>query len=681
MAQNPWELPDGFDESVKEAVKAIFKAFANAKKMIPKSAIDALKSGNIDQFMSMIDWAGVDNQFNPFKEILADTAKKAGIQVFRRGNVATRLAFDIVDERAVNYAQWHGSQLVVEISEGIRQNIRDVIARSTAGDMTWNEVSETIYRFIPLTSRDAKAVQSYQDRQYNRFLKKGVNAETAKKRAKALADKYSDKLTVTRANTIARTEIANAAMEGSYLGWEAGVEEGLIDGQARKEWIAEPDACEICHEMDGKTVQWDDAFEFGGLMPPAHPNCRCSTALMPAMFVDSPWTRQATQKSLVNVFEVELAKHLAGKHNQFDHAPHRAGYKGNIDKVKTPLDRMTNLKANAHQFALEMVKAGYKSDMSFADFYANDKLKDIEQSRNEWIEKQWDKLGFNKSDRMLGAPQSNRDPNYVRMERLVSQTVMDEVHRIQQERLGKIDDVSPKTWNDAQKNLFALSGEVEPSLQVDVKKLGAILNSGEFKNQYETRRSGGTYDPSMRMSYENVAFGYTGDTELSDRPKYGYLAGQGAMTVGSSTNVLSYGGVRFVLKPETMERATLTLADSLRSPQNIPVKGFKFDTRGVFTPDMYSLSKANTKEKRAEFLVKRKSGLWNSPEYVETQFHGKVTFDDVARIEIFDHPLVSGAISKTAMNKLGKLGIPVQMIPVSADESKTLDGYFASDDS
>ena len=252
MAQNPWELPDGFDESVKEAVKAIFKAFANAKKMIPKSAIDALKSGNIDQFMSMIDWTGIDNQFNPLKDMLAESAKNAGIEVFRKGNVGTRLVFDIIDERAVNYAQWQSAKLVVEITEAIRQNIRDVVARSTAGDMTWNEVSESIYRFIPLTSRDAKAVQTYHDRQYNRFLKKGVNAETAKKRARALADKYADKLTVTRATTIARTEIANAAMEGSYLGWEAGVEEGFIDGQARKEWIAEPDACEICHKMDVK---------------------------------------------------------------------------------------------------------------------------------------------------------------------------------------------------------------------------------------------------------------------------------------------------------------------------------------------------------------------------------------------------------------------------------------------
>ena len=68
---------------------------------------------------------------------------------------------------------------------------------------------------------------------------------------------------------IARTEV-NSASNGAEL--EAYKQSGIIE---KKEWLAEPDACEICAALDGETAKLKESFgEFD--TPPAHPNCRCT---------------------------------------------------------------------------------------------------------------------------------------------------------------------------------------------------------------------------------------------------------------------------------------------------------------------------------------------------------------------------------------------------------------------
>ena len=47
-----------------------------------------------------------------------------------------------------------------------------------------------------------------------------------------------------------------------------------------KQWTAEPDACDICMNLDGEEVGVRDAFSSGDMAPPAHPNCRCDITLI-----------------------------------------------------------------------------------------------------------------------------------------------------------------------------------------------------------------------------------------------------------------------------------------------------------------------------------------------------------------------------------------------------------------
>ena len=320
MAKNPWALPSGFDDTVRKATSSLLKALKNAKRAIPPAALDALRMGNWQAFQELMDWHGIEEDFETFKQILQAQAKNAAVEFYRTGGVGSQLTFDLIDERAVTWASTRAAELVVEITEQMRLNIRNTITSSTLGDMTVQQAAEEIAATLPLTERDALAVNKYYERQVDRLTKTGLSEAKVRTKAKMLRDNYALKLTQSRASTIARTEIASAASQGRLLGWEAGIESGMVDGDSVKEWIAEPTACEICAGMDGRTIPWNEEFPAGMMMPPAHPNCRCSAAILPPDYADSVFTNQAMIKSKVNNFEIEFAKHLSGKHNQKTHA-------------------------------------------------------------------------------------------------------------------------------------------------------------------------------------------------------------------------------------------------------------------------------------------------------------------------------------------------------------------------
>lgn len=322
--KNPWVLPDGFDDNVKKAFAEITAAFANAQKSIPKEALEALRNGYWQDFLSIIRRENLGSAFGALEGILGNVAKEAAVSIYKKSGAGAKLTFDIIDEYSVNFASSRTGFLIKDIEEEMRLTVQRTITEATLGDITWQEAADQIGEYIPLTARDAGAVKKYHDRMLKRYIdRKGWREKEARKYAKSLSDKYAEKLTKSRARTIARTEIANAATEGQYIGWEAGVQSGQIDADSLKEWIAEPNACEYCGAIDGQTVRWDANFEVlgGKLMPPAHPNCRCAVAILPPDYADTPFTSQALQKSKGwwDQFEIEFAKHLAGKHDQSSH--------------------------------------------------------------------------------------------------------------------------------------------------------------------------------------------------------------------------------------------------------------------------------------------------------------------------------------------------------------------------
>jgi len=87
--------------------------------------------------------------------------------------------------------------------------------------------------------------------------------------AASIRDSYA--FSPERAMTIARTETANADIQGNMIAYE---KSGMVKG---KRWlVAQSDYCPICERNgeDGE-IGFDEPFNSGVFHPPAHPNCRC----------------------------------------------------------------------------------------------------------------------------------------------------------------------------------------------------------------------------------------------------------------------------------------------------------------------------------------------------------------------------------------------------------------------
>jgi hypothetical protein len=78
-----------------------------------------------------------------------------------------------------------------------------------------------------------------------------------------------------RAEVVARTEIARA-MEGAMLAM------AKATGGMDKEWLDAPGACPVCVANAAQgAIPLTRPFNSGDQHPPAHPRCRCATALVP----------------------------------------------------------------------------------------------------------------------------------------------------------------------------------------------------------------------------------------------------------------------------------------------------------------------------------------------------------------------------------------------------------------
>jgi SPP1 gp7 family putative phage head morphogenesis protein len=85
-----------------------------------------------------------------------------------------------------------------------------------------------------------------------------------------------------RAETIARTEIAKADMQGSMIAYR---ESGVVEG---KEWVLSEDPCPICEEnADDGVIPLDQDFSSGDDAAPAHTECTCTVSPVVADLEDT----------------------------------------------------------------------------------------------------------------------------------------------------------------------------------------------------------------------------------------------------------------------------------------------------------------------------------------------------------------------------------------------------------
>lgn len=140
--------------------------------------------------------------------------------------------FGQVSQRAVAYARDRAAELVTQIDESTRDEIRDIISAGLESNIGMDAIADQL--------QDAYA--------------------------------FSEE----RADLIARTEIAMANQNGVLEGMRAARNAGV---RLKKVWLPDAEACDDCQDNgDDGAIDIDEAFSTGDDAPPAHPNCRCDMA-------------------------------------------------------------------------------------------------------------------------------------------------------------------------------------------------------------------------------------------------------------------------------------------------------------------------------------------------------------------------------------------------------------------
>lgn len=263
-----------------DSLDAILRALAASASS--EAAARALGAGNVDAFLGNLDW---DSLTYGLGDLQTDLAAADIVHSYAALGTVEPVylypLFNVVEQRAVNYAAQRTGILIREVTEQVRTTVRGLVGSALQGNYTVQTLRSAIARVVPLNSRGAAAVQNTYTRTFERLIREGKTAAQAEEAATRAADRQAARLLRVRAEAMARTELLTAANAGRFEGWAATIASGLDSALSTKEWITGGDPCPDCDPMDGEVVRWDEEFSGGVVMPPLHVNCRCTATLLP----------------------------------------------------------------------------------------------------------------------------------------------------------------------------------------------------------------------------------------------------------------------------------------------------------------------------------------------------------------------------------------------------------------
>jgi SPP1 gp7 family putative phage head morphogenesis protein len=194
------------------------------------------------------------------------------------------MSFNKTNPNSLAFAQRRAGELVTSIDALTRLSVRKAIIDAFNEGLDYRATARRIKSVVGLHPRFADAVTNFEKREYARLVKSGVKEATARAKAIERSTRYSDSLKSKRATMIARTEIQIAQNEGRQEGWNQAAEQGYVDVESQKMWVIAQDerTCDICSELDGEIVPWNETFSSGHETPGrVHPNCRCTMVIIP----------------------------------------------------------------------------------------------------------------------------------------------------------------------------------------------------------------------------------------------------------------------------------------------------------------------------------------------------------------------------------------------------------------
>ena len=175
----------------------------------------------------------------------------------------------------------------------------------------------------------------------------------------------------------------------------------------------------------------------------------------------------------------------------------------------------------------------------------------------------------------------------------------------------------------------------EYAIRVDSEIFDKILDDGRFKNQFETKTSGGALNFDYRKKATKQLFGKGAIKDVKDYEKYGYLTTNDFIEEYHNSNVSQYGNciVHFD-KKYLKNKVTYTLDDSLGQALNkVTVAG------DIENPRANGINKKHLKEwipwfeKRKDKILEMSDFMEDTPiRYIELQYHGELKPDFIKEV-------------------------------------------------
>lgn len=195
-----------------------------------------------------------------------------------------------------------------------------------------------------------------------------------------------------------------------------------------------------------------------------------------------------------------------------------------------------------------------------------------------------------------------------------------------------------------------------------------VLGDGYFKNQFETKTSGGYYDLETRKNTTKKLFGSdVNSMKRNEFEKYGYLFKGNVDDDYTDGRVSGYGNTIVQFKKKKLEdRTTFTIGDSLYASGKEVILPSKLNE---VTPS-WDFSSSTTLKYMQELDgtnfthidFRRKAGVG----YIEAQYHGDVTLDDVDYIVLNESDYARTSFHETA-KKIKEKGIKVKLFNISSE--------------
>ena len=192
-------------------------------------------------------------------------------------------------------------------------------------------------------------------------------------------------------------------------------------------------------------------------------------------------------------------------------------------------------------------------------------------------------------------------------------------------------------------NALKTASFVDPlyHMEVPARSIDGINQEKRFLNQFDSGSSSGALNGDRRKRLSDEAFGYTGSPKGDTREKYGFATNPG-YKYGPDPGAFGYGSYLFDFAPERVgNRTTVSFGDSLDDFHDGGHPLILKDERTFYAPladdidfvlknPPYDAGDRAALKRAASDLGKKALGELPGTRYMEAQFHGPLTLDDVS---------------------------------------------------